>query len=62
MSVHRLLHTAGISATITAMDECDPADLVDVNTAVMIASSFGEVGRPTTAHASGLPWRAIQSP
>lgn len=32
VSVHRLLHTAGISATITAMDECDPADLVGVNT------------------------------
>lgn len=46
VSVHRLLHTAGISATITAMDECDPADLVGVNTAVVIASSFGEGGPP----------------
>nr|WP_313884539.1 bifunctional nitrate reductase/sulfite reductase flavoprotein subunit alpha [Mycobacteroides sp. CBMA 271] len=45
-SVHRLLETAGISATLTAMDECDPADLGAVRTAVVIASSFGEGGPP----------------
>ncbi|TDZ77709.1 Nitrate reductase [Mycobacteroides salmoniphilum] len=45
-SVHKLLATAGICATITAMDECDPADLGEVRTAVLIASSFGEGGPP----------------
>lgn len=45
-SVHRLLESAGISATLTAMDECDPADLGGVDTAVLIASSFGEGGPP----------------
>lgn len=45
-SVHKLLATAGIAATITAMDECDPADLGEVQTAVLIASSFGEGGPP----------------
>lgn len=46
VSVCRVLRTAGISATITAMDECDPDDLVAVRTAVVIASSFGEGGPP----------------
>ncbi|MGH3726418.1 MAG: molybdopterin-dependent oxidoreductase [Mycobacterium sp.] len=45
-SVHRLLETAGISATLSAMDDCDPADLGEVRTAVVIASSFGEGGPP----------------
>lgn len=45
-SVHRLLRTAGISATIAAMDECDPDDLLEIHTAVVIASSFGEGGPP----------------
>lgn len=45
-SVHGLLTTAGISATLTAMDECAPVDLGEVRTAVLIASSFGEGGPP----------------
>ncbi|MEU9808811.1 bifunctional nitrate reductase/sulfite reductase flavoprotein subunit alpha [Mycobacterium sp. NPDC050853] len=46
ISVHDLLEAAGISATLTAMDECDPVDLGQVRTALVIASSFGEGGPP----------------